>query len=74
MTYKGRVKDGVVVLEGNVKLPDGAVVHVDLPEQPGDENGSTLLERLEPVVGKAKGLPADASRNIDRDLYGCAGS
>ncbi len=71
MTYKGTVKGGVVVLEGSVKLPDGATVQVDLLEE-ADDGGPSLLERLASVVGKAKGLPADAARNIDRDLYGQA--
>ena len=74
MTYRGVVKDGVVVLEGDVKLPDGAKVDVSLPalQDPvsGDENGPTLYDRLKPVIGKAKGLPADASRNVDHYLYG----
>ena len=70
MTYKGKVKGSIVVLEENVKLPDGATVEVSLREQTDDTDAPTLLERLKPVVGKAKGLPPDASRNIDRDLYG----
>jgi len=70
MTYKGKVKGGVVVLDGNVRLPDGITVEVDLPEQDADESAPTLFERLKPVTGKAKGLPPDASRNTDRDLYG----
>lgn len=61
MTYKGKVKGGVVVLEGNVKLPDGVTVDVDVPEPAGDENAPTLFERLKPVIGKAEGLPADAA-------------
>ena len=76
MRYKGTVKGGVVVLEDNVHLPDGATVEVDLPEGVGDdvsdESVPSLFERLKPVVGKAKGLPPDASKNIDRDLYGRA--
>lgn len=72
MTYKGRVKGGVVILDEDVKLPDGAAVEVSLPAQADDASVPTLLERLKPVVGKARGLPPDASRNIDRDLYGRA--
>ncbi len=69
MTYRGQVKGGVVVLDGEVNLPDGARVRVDLIEQPDNES-SSLLERLGPVIGKAVGLSADAASNIDRDLYG----
>ena len=74
MTYRGVVRDGVVVLEGDVKLPDGAKVDVSLPasQEPvsRDENGPTLYERLKPVIGKAKGLPPDLSVNHDHYLYG----
>jgi hypothetical protein len=70
MTYTGKVKGGVVVIEGDVKLPDGAMVQVSLLDYGADDHGPSLLESLESVVGKAKGLPADAARSIDRDLYG----
>jgi len=73
MTYRGMVKDGVIVLDDPAELPDGAEVNVTLvevpPEVPEDE-GPTLYERLEPVIGKAKGLPPDASKNVDHYLYG----
>ena len=39
MTYKGKVRNGVVVLEGGVSLPEDAEVNIELvgrngPEQP----------------------------------------
>ncbi len=67
MTYKGKVKDGVVVLEPGARLDEGADVVVE-PVQSAP--AASLADRLRPVIGKAKGLPADAARNIDRDLYG----
>jgi hypothetical protein len=74
MTYKGKVRGGVVVLEPGVRLDEGTDVVVEpTPAMQGLEprrKDLSLLERLAPVVGKAKGLPADAARNIDRDLYG----
>ena len=70
MSYKGIVRGDVVVLEGSVKLPDGASVRVDLVDPADEAEGPSLLERLGTVIGKAKGLPADAARNVDRDLYG----
>lgn len=74
MKYKGKVKDGVIVLEGNCPFPEGAAVEVDWPETMGDgfdeEDSPTLFERLRGVVGQAQGLAPDASRSIDRDLYG----
>ena len=67
MTYKGKVKGGVVVLEPGARLEEGADVVV---EQVEPAPAKSLADRLRPVIGKAKGLPADAARNIDRDLYG----
>jgi hypothetical protein len=74
MTYRGHIRNGVVVLDDQPALPEGAKVSVELlagPEEvsSGDE-GPTLLERLRPIVGAAKGLPADASTNVDHYLYG----
>ncbi len=74
MTYRGQVKNGIVVLDDAVTLPEGAVVRVDVIDgtarESGIEAGPTLLDRLGPVVGKADGLPPDASKNVDHYLYG----
>lgn len=74
MTYLGHVSNGVVVLDGSVKLPDGLGVKVEPVESGQDESERkeipTLYERLEPFIGKAEGLPPDASVNLDHYLYG----
>jgi hypothetical protein len=74
MTYRGRVQNGVVVLDDSVKLPEGAEVKVDLltapPEARPEEEIPALYERIEAFVGKAHGLPPDASINLDHYLYG----
>ena len=75
MTYRGRVKNGAVVLDEPTGLPEGVEVEVSLvsdgAETPPEGGlGSTLYEQLKPVIGKAKGLPPDASRNVDHYLYG----
>ncbi len=71
MTYRGRVKDGAVVLEGGVQLPEGVEVEVEVHARGvDDEPYPSLLERLRPVIGAAAGLPPDAAANVDRDLYG----
>jgi len=74
MTYRGRVKDGVVVLDDSVKLPEGAEVRVDLlaasPGEATEQEIPTLYERLDPFIGKVHGLPPDASINLDHYLYG----
>lgn len=69
MVYKGKIKDGIVVLDDSVSLPEGAEVEVTVSDS-SDENNVSLYERLKPVIGKAQGLPPDASNNKDHYLYG----
>jgi len=72
MEYEGQVRNGVVVLEGGKTLPEGTRVRVEPVDRASggeDEAAPTLFERLKPIIGIATGLPPDASRNIDRDLY-----
>ena len=61
MTYKGKMKNGVVVLDGGHAPPDGAPVSVRLLKPPG---------RLKPFIGIADDLPSDISINHDHYLYG----
>lgn len=75
MTYQGHVENGTVVLDEGASLPNGVKVTVTLfdflqDDGSDDESGPSLYERLESVIGKAKGLPPDASRNVDHYLYG----
>jgi hypothetical protein len=76
MTYRGKVKNGVVVLEGPGLLPEGAPVSVRVLKAPpqrtaaGPKRKNTLYEGLKPFIGMGKGLPPDASRNVDHYLYG----
>lgn len=67
MTYKGHIKNGSVVLDEPVALPEGAEVTVDLAPaaQP-----VPLAELLKDVIGKAEGLPSDASSQKRHYLYG----
>jgi hypothetical protein len=67
MTYRGRVKNGVIVLDEPRALPEGAEVQVvPLAEQAVP----TLYDRYKDFIGSAKGLPEDASINVDHYLYG----
>jgi hypothetical protein len=67
MTYKGHIKNGAVVLDQPVALPDGAEVNVDLVAvQPA----VPLAESLKGVIGKVDGLPTDASSQKRHYLYG----
>ena len=72
MTYRGTVKGGVIVLEGNVKLREGQLVEVRTPSeaQTPAENLPPWGEVLGDFIGKAEGLPPDAAKNHDHYLYG----
>ncbi|HUT10034.1 MAG TPA: hypothetical protein VMY42_06025 [Thermoguttaceae bacterium] len=75
MIYRGHVRNGVVVFDDAVTLPEGIPVQVEClacePKEPVlDENGRTLGQKLLKHAGKATGLPPDASRNHDHYLYG----
>jgi hypothetical protein len=74
MTYRGHVSNGVVVLDDAPALPEGMSVMVEPTESgnkgPATEDIPTLYDRLKPFIGKAVGLPPDASVNLDHYLYG----
>ncbi|MBI3828984.1 MAG: hypothetical protein HY291_05690 [Planctomycetes bacterium] len=80
MTYKGTVRNGVVVLEETVKLPDGETVKVLRAKKRGksprtarvraQKNQPSLSAQLLKWAGTVKGLPADMSKNHDHYLYG----
>jgi hypothetical protein len=63
MTYRGTVKNGVVVLEPDAALPDGTEVKVE------PASGPTIFEKLGRLAGRAKGLPTDMARNHDHYLH-----
>jgi hypothetical protein len=68
MTYKGTVKDGVVILEPNTSLPDGTEVRVE--PVPTTTEPPTWAEVFKDVMGKAQDLPSDLARNHDHYLHG----
>ena len=75
MTYRGHVKNGVVVLDQPAELPEGAEVDVTVRAEPRTERDDqkpipTLAERLAPVIGCLDGLPSDLAENHDHYLYG----
>lgn len=72
MTYKGIVKNGVVVLDGAVELHDGTVVRVEPVVTSNGEGGRTIYERLDALAGTARDLPGDLARRHDRYLHGRA--
>jgi len=68
MTYRGKVKNGVIVLDAPASLPEGAEVEVS-PTNSRYEP-PTWAEVFKDVIGKAEGLPSDSSINHDHYLYG----
>jgi hypothetical protein len=76
MTYRGRVKNGVVVLDDPSALPDGTEVSVRplKSRQPGRRKGKarpqSLYERMKPFIGAVSGLPHDLAENHDHYLHG----
>ena len=76
MTYRGKVKNGVVVVQNARKLPEGTRVRVEVPEKSLKKGRSTrrgktrLAKMLLKHAGKATGLPSDSARNHEHYLYG----
>ncbi len=68
MTYRGHVKNGVIVFDQPVSLPEGAAVEVQ--PVPAEDEIPSLYERMKDIIGIADGLPADSSINHDHYLYG----
>ena len=68
MQLAGTVINGVVVLDQNHRLPEGARVAVVVPEIPADQ--PTLSERLLRLAGTVDDLPSDMARNHDHYIHG----
>lgn len=68
MTYRGHVKKGIIVLDTPAQLPEGMEVEVRTSHEIGAD--STWAEVFRDVIGRAEGLPSDASNNHDHYLYG----
>ena len=80
MTVRGKVKNGKVVLDDPKALADGTEVEVrpakkrrleaKVRKPKAKPRPRSLAERLANALGKATGLPPDASVNHDHYLYG----
>src|SRR5207253_2143779 len=75
MTYRGRVKNGVIQLEPAAKLKEGTPVSIrPLKSSPRKsirkKQIPSLYVRLKPVIGIAKGLPSDLAKNHDHYIHG----
>jgi hypothetical protein len=75
VTYKGFVKNGVIVLDEPAALKDGDRVSVRplrTRRKPSPKAAAplTLYERLKDVAGIVKGMPSDFARNHDHYIHG----
>ena len=75
MVYHGHVKDGKVVLEEQVALPEGSavrveVIKVDITAEHNEGKPGSIREVLLKHAGSVAGLPADGARQHDHYLYG----
>ena len=68
MTYRGRVKGGVVVLEPGMQLEEGSEVLVE--PVAGSDVYASLRQGLLELAGTVKGLPVDMARNHDHYIHG----
>ncbi|MGA2229598.1 MAG: hypothetical protein ABSH22_01620 [Tepidisphaeraceae bacterium] len=68
MTYRGRVKNGVIVLDPPAALPEGSEVNVSPKSDP--ETIPTLNERFKDVIGIVDDLPPDMAENHDHYIHG----
>lgn len=75
MTYRGRVRNGVVVLEPGVRLREGMDVRVELVGEmeavaEGSQEARQLREGLLSFSGVIKEGASDLARNHDHYLHG----
>ena len=74
MVYRGHVENGLIRLEDAPTLPEGVEVEVRLLAastfRDEEQKIPSVCEALRDFVGKAVGLPPDASINHDHYLYG----
>ena len=67
MSYKGTVKDGVVILPRHAKLPNGTEVRVTPVARRQEDDFTEMLVSLSK---KVRGLPRDLEAQHDHFLYG----
>ena len=79
MVVHGRVKNGVIVLDDAVSLPEGALVQVIVSSQPddaGDKMSDIERERVKEMLDRIAAMPLEGPNELfsgadhDRILYG----
>jgi len=69
MTYKGHVRNGMVVLDDAAELPEGAEVEV-LFLGAGEVEPETFYDSIKHLIGACKDLPSDFALNHDHYIHG----
>ena len=67
MSYKGQVRNGVVVLPPDAKLSEGEEVEVTTVAKPSSDD---FTEMLVGIAKNVRGLPRDLAQQHDHYLYG----
>jgi hypothetical protein len=74
VTYRGKYKNGTVVLPKGVDIREGAEVEVTPIGRPSNgsshEGESSFYERYKEFIDVLDGLPSDLAENHDYYLYG----
>jgi hypothetical protein len=68
VSYRGTVKNGVVVLPPEANLPEGTVVEVITGELQSEDD--PFLAAVAKVSKPRPHWPKDYARNVDHHLYG----
>jgi len=70
MTYRGRVKNGAIVLDSGSQLPEGSIVRIELEsgESLASKAAADPLFRMTDLAAET-GI-SDLATNIDHYLYG----
>jgi hypothetical protein len=69
MTYRGRVKNGQILLDDPVVLPEGTEVRIEVAQQPAG-NGDELAAMLMRHAGNGRDLPTDLAAQHDHYAHG----
>ena len=71
MVYRGKVRNGVVVLEDGAGLPDGTDVRVEplVRDESIAVEEPTLAEQFADVIGTVPDLPSDMAAQHDHYLH-----
>ena len=66
MTLQGHIKNGGVVFEKALPLPDGTPVTVEIHDV---ESAPTLADQLGDIIGIVSDLPEDMAKNHDHYVH-----